>query len=289
MNRGLVAVNQLWLMDSRQGRELSDLKLETQIRRIAIVAAKDAGKELLRLFREEKISVRRKFDYPGSIVTNADEKAEQIILSSIRKSEIPCTVVSEEAGRIDLGSREVVWAVDPLDGTLNYAKRIPHFAVSIGAIVKGETKVGAIYNPVLDELFVATKGQGARLNGRGIHVSNARSLRGASLIFEWWDHEPLIPDPLGLEKQLYRLTRSVRSPGSVALNLCAIAAGRFDGLITVFQRSPIYEIAAGCLIVQEAGGRVTNSAGESWDSFRGSILAAGESIHTKLLGMIGSA
>jgi len=188
-----------------------------------------------------------------------------------------------------LGSREVVWAVDPLDGTLNYAKRIPHFAVSIGAIVKGETKVGAIYNPVLNELFVATKGHGARLNGRAIRVSNARSLRGASLIFEWWDHEPLIPDPLGLEKQLCRLTRSVRSPGSVALNLCAIAAGRFDGLITVFQRSPIYEIAAGCLIVQEASGRVTNSAGESWDTFRGSILAAGESIHRRLLGMISSA
>jgi myo-inositol-1(or 4)-monophosphatase len=264
------------------------LKLETRINRTAIVAAKEAGKELLRLFRNGKIAVRRKFDYPGSIVTNADENAEQIILSSIRKSEIPCTVVSEEAGRIDFGSNEVVWAVEQLDGTMNYANRIPHFAVSIGAIVKGETVVGAIYNPVLDELFVATKGQGARLNGRRIHVSNAKSLRGASLIFEWWSREPLIPDPLGLEKQLYRLTRSVRSPGSVALNLCAVASGRFDGLITVFKRSPIYEIAAGCLIVQEAGGRVTNSGGESWDRFRGSILAAGEPIHAALLDLIRS-
>ena len=271
-----------------KGRILSDLKLENQIRKTAIAAAEDAGKELLRLFKNERILVRRKFDYPGSIVTNADRKAEQIILSSIRKTKIPCTVVSEEAGRIDLGSRDVVWGVDPLDGTLNYAKRIPHFAVSIGAIVKGETNVGVIYNPVLDEMFVATKGQGARLNGKRIHVSNSKSLRGATLIFEWWDHEPLIPDPLGLEKQLYRLTRSVRSPGSVALNLCAVAAGRFDGLITVFARSPIYEIAAGCLIVLEAGGRVTNSAGESWDNYRGSIIAAGESIHTRLLGMIGS-
>jgi len=114
------------------------LTLENIIRRTAIVAARNAGKELLGLFREGKISVRRKFDYPGSIVTNADKKAEQIILSTIRKSEIPSTIVSEEAGRISLGSREVVWAVDPLDGTLNYAKRIPHFAVSIGAIVKAK-------------------------------------------------------------------------------------------------------------------------------------------------------
>jgi len=260
--------------------------LENIIRRTAIVAARNAGKELLGLFREGKISVRRKFDYPGSIVTNADKKAEQIILSTIRKSEIPSTIVSEEAGRISLGSREVVWAVDPLDGTLNYAKRIPHFAVSIGAIVKGQTMVGVIYNPVLDELFVATKGQGARLNERTIHVSNAKFLRGATLIFEWWDREPLIPDPLGLEKKLYKLTRSVRSPGSVALNLCAIAAGRFDGLITVFQRSPIYETAAGCLIVREAGGCVTNSAGEDWQTFRASIIAAGEPIHKRLLRMI---
>jgi len=182
-----------------------------------------------------------------------------------------------------------VWAVDPLDGTLNYAKRIPYFGVSIGAIVKGKPVAGAIYNPFLDELFVASAGRGARLNGKRIHVSNAKSLRGASVIFEWWNHEPLIPDPLGLEKQLYRFTRSVRSPGSVALNLCAVASGRFDGLITVFEKSPIYEIAAGCLIVQEAGGRVTNSAGESWDTFRGSVLAAGEAIHARIFSMINRA
>jgi len=249
-------------------------------------AAEEAGKELLRLFNVGKISIRRKFDYPGSIVTNADEKAERIILSRIKKSGIRSTVISEEAGEIDFGSDEVVWAVDPLDGTLNYAKRIPYFGVSIGAIVEGKPVAGAIYNPVLDELFVASAGRGARLNGKRIHVSNTKSLRGASVIFEWWNREPLIPEPLGLEKQLYRFTRSVRSPGSVALNLCAVASGRFDGLITVFEKSPIYEIAAGCLIVQEASGRVTNSAGENWDTFRGSVLAAGEAIHARIFSMI---
>jgi len=230
--------------------------------------------------------VKRKFDYPGSIVTNADKKAEQLILSRIRKSRIRSTVVSEEAGKINLGSNEIIWAVDPLDGTMNYAKRIPYFAVSIGCLLKGKPIAGAIYNPVLDEMFTATAGKGAYLNSKRIHVSRATSLKGASVIFEWWNPEQLIPDPLGLEKRLYRFTRSVRSPGSVAMNLCTVASGRFDGLVTVFERSPIYEIAAGCLIVQEAGGRVTNSAGAKWDAFRGSVVAANENIHARILSMI---
>ena len=270
----------------KQGKIVKPLDFQAHLTQIAADAAEHAGRELLRMFREGRISVRRKFDYPGSIVTNADKNAERIILSRLRKSSIRSTVVSEEAGRIDLGSKEVIWAVDPLDGTMNYAKRIPYFAVSIGCIFEGKPVGGAIYNPILDEMFTATEGGGAHLNGKRIHVSREKSLRGASLIFEWWNHEPLIPDPLELEKQLFRFTRRVRSPGSVALNLCSVAMGRFDGLITVFQRSPIYEIAAGCLIVEEAGGRVTNSAGRNWDTFSGSVIAANGRIHRGILSLI---
>jgi len=273
-------------MDYKQDRKLKFLDFQTQLTQTAVNAAEQAGRELLRLFNEGRISVRPKFDYPGSIVTNADENAERIILSRLKKSRIRSTVVSEEAGKLDFGSSEVVWAVDPLDGTMNYAKRIPYFAVSIGCIFKGKPVTGVIYNPVLDEMFTASTGRGARLNGKRIHVSRTKSLRGASLIFEWWNHEALIPDPLNLEKRLYRFTRRVRSPGSVAMNLCTVASGRFDGLITVFERSPIYEIAAGCLIVEEAGGRVTNSEGRNWDMFRGSVVAANEKIHARVLSII---
>jgi myo-inositol-1(or 4)-monophosphatase len=273
-------------MDYKQDRELKTMNLQSLITHIAEDAAKEAGKELLRLFNGGKISVRRKFDYPGSIVTNADERAERAILSRIRKSGIRSTVVSEEAGKIDFGSDELVWAVDPLDGTLNYAKRIPYFAVSIGVLIEGKPVAGAIYNPILDEMFIASTGRGARLNGKPLHVSHTKSLRGASIIFEWWNRESMIPDPLGLEKQLCRFTRRVKSPGSVALNLCAVASGRFDGLITVFKHSPVFETAAGCLMVQEAGGRVTNSAGESWNTFRGSVIAGGDRIHAGIINMI---
>jgi myo-inositol-1(or 4)-monophosphatase len=275
-------------MACKQDKELIALDLQTRLTQTATNAAEEAGRELLKMFNEGRISVRRKFDYPGSIVTNADEKAERIILSRIKKSGIQSIVISEESGKIDFGSNDIIWAVDPLDGTLNYAKRIPYFAVSIGCIFKGKPVAGAIYNPVLDEMFTASSRRGARLNGKRIQVSKTKSLKGASLIFEWWNHEPLIPDPLELEKRLYRFTRSVRSPGSVAMNLCTVAVGRFDGLITVFERSPIYEIAAGCLIVEEAGGRVTNSEGRKWDTFRGSVVAANGSIHARILNMIRS-
>jgi len=262
------------------------MTLEKEVLNVAAEAAEEAGKKLLKLFNGSKLSIRRKYDYPGSIVTNADEASEKIILSRIKQSGIRSTVSSEEAGTIDFGSREVLWAVDPLDGTLNYAKHIPHFAVSIGVLVHNKPVAGVIYNPVLKEMFTASREHGAHLNGKRMHVSRARSLRDSVLIFEWWNPEPLIPDPPDFVKDLYRFTRSIRSPGSVALNLCSVASGRFDGLVTVFQRSPTYEIAAGCLIVEEASGHVTNSSGESWEELSGSIVAGGTEIHRQLLSLI---
>jgi len=254
---------------------------------VAAASAEEAGKKLLKLFQSsKKLSITRKYDYPGSIVTNADIESERIILQNIRRSRIKSTVNSEETGIINCGSRDIVWALDPLDGTLNYAKRIPYFAVSIGVLLKGEPVAGAIYNPVLDEMYTGCQRRGSHLNGKLIHVSNTRSLRNSALIFEWWDKEPSVPNPLRLEERLYDYTRRLRSPGSVALNLCSVASGRFDGVVTVFQKSPIYETAAGCLILEEAKGRVTNSSGNSWRKFTRSILAGGPKVHEQLLSLV---
>ncbi len=253
---------------------------------VAESAAREAGKRLGTLFRRRKLSIRRKYDYAGSIVTNADLESERLILSRIRRSGVKSTVVSEEAGRVQFGSGDVTWTVDPLDGTLNFAKRIPHFAVSIGVRVGRMTVAGAIYDPILEEMFTARRGAGAFLNGRRVRVSSATALRNSALIFEWWEPEPSIPDPLGLDKRLYKYTRSLRSPGSIALNLCSVASGRFDGMITVFIRSPVYETLAGSLIVEEAGGRITNSLGESWESLSRSIIAGGPRLHRRLLAFL---
>src|SRR5208337_1373900 len=263
------------------------LTSELKLLEVASTAAEEGGKVLLKLFRKNKLSVRRKFDYPGSIVTNADLKSERLILSTIKRSRIPSIVVSEEEGKVKFGGYSpIVWAVDPLDGTLNFSKHVPCFAVSISVLIRDIPIVGVIYNPILDELLTASRGQGAYLNGKRIHVSDAHSLRNSSLIFEWWNPEPRIPNPLAVERRLYSFTRSVRSTGSVAMNLCSVASGRFDGCITVFKKSPLWEIPAGCLIAQEAGGRVTNSSGGPWESFAGSVVVAGEAAHRKLMSVI---
>jgi myo-inositol-1(or 4)-monophosphatase len=259
---------------------------EEKLLEIATDAAEDAGKRLLQLFRSRRLSVRPKYDYPGSIVTNADREAETIILNRVRKTRIRCTVNSEESGKLNFGSLDIVWCIDPLDGTFNFVKEIPQFGVSIGVIIRHRTVLGAIYNPILDEMFTAIRGRGAFLNSKRTHTSRASSLRGASLIFDWWKTEPSIPDPLHLAKQIYRYTRTLRSPGSVALNLCSVAAGRFDGLITVYPKTPSYETAAGCLIAQEAGAMVTNSLGRSWETFRRSLIAGGPRIHRQLMKLI---
>ena len=264
------------------------MDLETRLLEVARDAADKAGKRILRLFNGKEISVRRKFDYPGSIVTNADKEAESIILAKIKKTRIKCTVHSEEVGRLSFGSRDILWAVDPLDGTFNYATGIPYFGVSIGVLIRRRACIGAIYNPILDEMFTAIRGDGAYLNGKEIRVSRTRSLRNSKLIFEWWHPEPSIPDPLALVGRLYRYTRSVRSPGSVALNLCSVASGRFDGLITVYRKAPVYETAAGCLIAQEAGACLTNSIGKSWESFSHSVIAGGRPLHSQLMRLIRS-
>jgi len=178
---------------------------------IAEAAAEQSGIRLASIFLRGRLTVRRKYDYAGSIVTNADLESEKIILNRIRATGIKSMVASEERGRVNYGDSRIVWAIDPLDGTFNFAKRIPHFAVSIGVIQEGKTVAGAIYDPMLDEMFTAKRGGGSYLNGKRIRVSTATALRNASIIFEWWDKEPSIPDPLGLEKKIYRYTRSLRS------------------------------------------------------------------------------
>jgi myo-inositol-1(or 4)-monophosphatase len=253
---------------------------------VAETAAEESGKKLLKFFRHPRLSVSRKYDYPGSIVTNADKESEKLILARIKRSRVKSTVISEETGKVDYGSRDIIWAVDPLDGTLNFAKGIPHFAVSIGVKVGRRTVAGAIYDPILDEMCTAARGLGARLNGKKMRLSNTTGLRNAALIFEWWEPEPSIPDPLQLEKRLYRYTRSLRSPGSIALNLCSVASGRFDGMITVYLSSPVWETVAGCLIIEEAGGRVTNSLGEGWEDLSRSIIAGGPAFQRKLLAFV---
>jgi myo-inositol-1(or 4)-monophosphatase len=188
------------------------------------------------------------------------------------------------------GDREATppfcWIFDPVDGTTNYAHGLPIFCASLGLEIDGEIAVGAIYDPTRRELFTAERGQGAWLNGRPLRVSAADTLIDSLLVTGF--HYDIQQDPeelVSLFREFITKSRAVRRLGSAALDLCYVAAGRFDG----YWESKIqpWDVAAGALIVAEAGGRVSTVFGDPFRSRAGSVLASNGHIHDLMLAVIG--
>jgi myo-inositol-1(or 4)-monophosphatase len=174
------------------------------------------------------------------------------------------------------------WVFDPLDGTNNYAHGLPIFCSSLALEVDGRGEIGVVYDPTRKELFVAERGGGAFLNGRPIHVSDAPTLVESMLVTGFpYDIHKRIPEIVGLFGEFVGRARAVRRLGSAALDLCYIAAGRMDGFWE--QDLKPWDIAAGTIIVEEAGGRVTDFAGEPSSSRRHQLLATNGKIHDDML------
>jgi myo-inositol-1(or 4)-monophosphatase len=224
-----------------------------------------------------------KIDFKGPInlVTEVDREAEEYIISQIRKSFPTHSIVAEESGKTD-GKKEKRWFIDPVDGTSNYARGMPLFATSIAYAEDGEMQLGCIYDPMRDECFYAEKGKGAWLNGRAIHVSTTDELINAMLVTGF---------PYDIEKKennidhftdIIREVHTLRRLGSAALDLVYVASGRLDGYWEI-DISP-WDIAAGTLIIEEAGGLVTTTSGDSiymrppYD-----VIASNGILHEKLL------
>jgi myo-inositol-1(or 4)-monophosphatase len=221
--------------------------------------------------------------YKGVIdlVTEVDRQSEDYLLGEIRKSFPDHHILAEESGGTRGGERQ--WYIDPLDGTVNYAHHIPIFCVSIAYASNGTMKLAAVYDPMRDEMFTAERGKGAHLNGRPLHVSDAIELQKSLLVtgfpYDAWDSEF---DNFGNFVKFAKLTQGVRRLGSAALDLCYVAAGRFDGFWEL-SLSP-WDVAAGGLICEEAGGRVTNVYGEAdYVSPPQSIVATTPGIHARML------
>jgi myo-inositol-1(or 4)-monophosphatase len=222
-------------------------------------------------------------DYKGRIdlVTEMDRMSEQYLVSQIQQKFPDHTIFAEESGRI-AGKDGTCWYIDPLDGTTNYAHHLPNFAVSVAYAEGNELELGVVYDPMRDECFSAARGQGAFLNGERIHVSEAKELIGCLLVTGF----PY--DPVESEKNLenfshfMRISQGVRRLGSAAIDLCYIAAGRLDGYWEISLQP--YDLAAGALVVREAGGKITSMKGEA-DLFQPpySITAANPTIHSLLL------
>ncbi len=222
--------------------------------------------------------------YKGVIdlVTEVDHQSEEFLLGEIRKDFHDHHIFSEESGIIQ-GSDEHTWYVDPLDGTVNYAHHIPIFCVSIAYAFQGRLTLGAVYDPMRDEMFLAERGQSSYLNGRRLRVSTVTELQRSLLVtgfpYNAWDTPQ---DNFNNFIKFGKLSQGVRRLGSAALDLCYVAAGRFDGFWEMALNP--WDVAAGGLIAEEAGARVTNVSGEAdYLSPPQSVIACTPGIQARML------
>ncbi len=221
--------------------------------------------------------------YKGVIdlVTETDHASEDFLIGKIKSAFPGGHILAEESGEFQ-GSNQDLWYIDPLDGTVNYAHRIPIFCVSIGFAVNGVMTLGAVYDPLRDEMFAAEKGKGAFLNGKKMQVSNVTELGKSLLVtgfpYDTWNTEL---DNFKYFERLGKKTQGVRRLGSAALDACYVGAGRFDGFWE-FKLKP-WDVAAGGLIAAEAGAKVTAIDGrEDFLSAPLSILATTPGIYEAL-------
>lgn len=216
------------------------------------------------------------------LVTEVDHRSEAFLLGEVQRQFPGHRIISEETGGVP-GSDGQVWHIDPLDGTVNYAHGIPIFAVSIGYAEEDGMHLGVVYDPMRDECFSAERGQGAHLNGLPIHLAEAADLDHSLLVTGFpYDIRTNPSNNLDHYAHLSLRSQGVRRLGSAALDLCYVAAGRFDGYWETALNN--WDVAAGGLIAEEAGARVTNMHGKAnYLSSPLSIVAANPTIHALLL------
>ncbi|MBW4633691.1 MAG: inositol monophosphatase [Iphinoe sp. HA4291-MV1] len=218
---------------------------------------------------------------PGDLVTAADKASEAVILDVLRRHFPDHSILAEESGKQGNQDHEYLWAIDPLDGTTNFAHQYPFFAVSIGLLIQGVPQVGVIYDPSHDELFRAAQGLGSTRNRRPIKVSDTSELSKSLLITGFaYDRRETYDTNYPEFCHLTHLTQGVRRSGSASLDLAHVACGRLDGY---WERglSP-WDITAGVIILREAGGKVTAYDGSPLDINSGRILATNGKIHDSL-------
>ncbi|MEY6762397.1 inositol-1-monophosphatase [Kluyvera ascorbata] len=248
---------------------------------IAVRAARKAGNLIAKNY-ETPEAVEASQKGSNDFVTNVDKAAEAMIIDTIRKSYPQHTIITEESGEHVGEDLDVQWVIDPLDGTTNFIKRLPHFSVSIAVRIKGRTEVAVVYDPMRNELFTATRGQGAQLNGYRLRGSTARDLDGTIIAtgfpFKVKQHAPAYMNILG---KMFTECADFRRSGSAALDLAYVAAARVDGFFEIGLKP--WDFAAGALIARESGSIVCDFTGGHNYMMTGNIVAGNPRIVKAML------
>ena len=247
-------------------------------------ACMKASRPLIRDFGElENLQVSSKG--PGDFVSSADKRTERIIIDELQKAHPEYGIISEEAGIINKSNLKNRWIIDPIDGTMNFLNGIPQFAISVGYEEDNEVKCGVIFNPIMNEMFCAEKGNGAYLNNSRIRVSNKKNLKDALLVTGGPKGDSKIKDKIFSEYiNVSNNVSNVRKFGSAALDIAYVACGRFDGY---WQRELNYwDIAAGVVILKEAGGFLDFFRENPNLPLKKNVLATNSNIHSELKELI---
>lgn len=252
------------------------------LKKTLITACEEAGKILMaNLGKLKEIEAKTIF---SDIVTNADKQSEKTIIEIIKSSFPEHTIIAEESGIGNDGS-DYKWIIDPLDGTLNYTHTFPFFCVSIGLEYQKKIIMGGVFAPALNEFYFAERGNGSTLNGKQIHVSKTENLDKTLTAFGFAHNTRFtMDDYLPRLTKVMMNTQGVLRLGSAALDFCNVAVGRIDA----FYERGIYawDTAAGSIIVEEAGGKVTDYNGNKFSPYSETFLATNEILHDKMIELI---
>lgn len=251
----------------------------------AIEVVVRAGSLQMASFGKKDVQVGKKG--PIDLVTDVDIAVERMFRALVAERFPEHQVLAEEMGGSAVAPVGPCWVFDPLDGTTNYAHGLPIFCASLALEIDGVSEVAAVFDPTRQELFTAERGRGACLNGRPLAISHAGSLVDAVVVTGFpYDVHERVDEIVGLFGAFVGQARAVRRLGSAAIDLCYVAAGRMDGFWETDLKA--WDIAAGALIVAEAGGRVTRTDGTPFASRSGDVLATNGRLHDQMLGVIRS-
>lgn len=251
-----------------------------------LIKATEAAGVVIKEYFDKQFTISNK-EGINNLVTEVDHKSEEVIIAVIKDAFPSHYILSEEAGEMAQDS-EYKWIIDPIDGTVNYANGIPICCVSIGLEKNGKMIMGAVFNPFMNEFFWAERGLGATLNNKPIHVSTKTEVIKSCLVTGFpYTYLDMPNGPLQVFEKFIRKGVPVRRLGSAAIDLCWVAAGRFDGFYE--HKLSAWDSAAGFIIVEEAGGKVTDLSGAYYNPYQPGIIATNGLIHTEMVQIVNGA